>query len=398
MSLLPLILVLLLAPVTSTSASFFHPHTSGWGHRRLRTFRSDPSDEDQCECYEKSMYREGVGNGQHSVEFTYIGFDGTSASSVLILPGEKTKVRVVGRVHDDDSECEGCVTQVYISGEGLGSTCLGSSNTGFGFSREFTYTAPATPGKYGLFLDWTWEYSCVLPEHVIAGTARSFADVYVWEPNTYSGVSMEEELEKLSRNCAFKYNEASGTYGTPPGSIVNDNGEPVCRLRLCDSGEYLRPSAWQDYIWFIFLLVAILLGVLFCTSRKRGGYDLFHTMSTGATNRTLDALRFLVLVECLANVVVALWWVWWSDTVCTQESVAGTNITVCLLSLSFLSGACCCYVRCKAQGRWDHGPMRSSVQSDSIRDYSRPLELLGAGEECSICMETFLDSDVVDGK
>jgi hypothetical protein len=84
------------------------------------------------------MYREGVGNGQHSVEFTYIGFDGTSASSVLLLPGEKTKVRVVGRVHDDDSECEGCVTQVYISGEGLGSTCLGSSNTGFGFSREFT--------------------------------------------------------------------------------------------------------------------------------------------------------------------------------------------------------------------------------------------------------------------
>jgi hypothetical protein len=159
MSLLPLILVLLLASVTSISASFFTPRpsnsstadssslgsppdptqdTSGWGHRRLRTFRSDPADEDQCECYEKSMYREGVGNGQHSVEFTYIGFDGTSASSVLLLPGEKTKVRVVGRVHDDDSECEGCVTQVYISGEGLGSTCLGSSTTGFGFSREFT--------------------------------------------------------------------------------------------------------------------------------------------------------------------------------------------------------------------------------------------------------------------
>ena len=36
----------------------------------------------------------------------------------------------------------------------------------------------------------------MLPEHVIEGRSPAFADVYVWEPNTYSGVSMEEELER----------------------------------------------------------------------------------------------------------------------------------------------------------------------------------------------------------
>ena len=341
-----------------------------------------------CSCFSSSSVPRFKAAPDHTINFELISFNvngaGHSRSNIALAhPGDSVTLLVSGKANDDNTECSGCVAQIYVRGhESLNlKMCLGSAVGDFTFTNEATLTAPSVPGVYHFTTDWSWEYSC---NYVYRGSSKAvIATLHVAAPEKVHPPGAEE----MNEECNFEYVEQFGDY--KPEDVPIDGIGEICSP-MCAYG-YFKEDGFEGYgvesfAWTtsttLFCYLILILILCFCNRH---------------TNAQTSALvcRIGFTLNCLGGFAYATW------ALATPNKcgvMVGLLITPLVLALS-ISCTGVVIMMLKNERGAGNGVRPNS---DSIRNYSKPLASLRDEEkeenhECSICMDGFSAEDLEKG-
>lgn len=104
---------------------------------------------------------------ERTFTITSINLAGTGKTVATVSPGAQVTLQVLGSWQRMASpSCPGCITQFYVSMNGIFSDCADVSGQSGSINRNITFAAPQGPGIYFINPGASWEFNCLASPNV----------------------------------------------------------------------------------------------------------------------------------------------------------------------------------------------------------------------------------------